>query len=113
MWVQSIPGLTQWLGSSIAASCGIDSKCGLDPALLWLWHRSAAAAPVRPLARELPYASGAALKGKKEEEEKVIVLPLSKYHILFSYSFIFLSEPTGLYSLEMNRLLVEKNAALQ
>ena len=38
--------------------------CGWDPALLllWLWHRLAAAAPIQPLAWELPYATGAAIK---------------------------------------------------
>ena len=30
--------------------------------LLWLWHRLAATAPIQPLAWELPYAAGVALK---------------------------------------------------
>ena len=34
---------------------------GLDPRLLWLWHRLAAAAPMQPLALELLYAADAAL----------------------------------------------------
>ena len=38
---------------------------GSDPALLWLWCRPAAVAPIRPLAWEPPYAAGAALKSKK------------------------------------------------
>ena len=29
---------------------------------MWLWYRPLVAAPIRPLAQELPYASGAALK---------------------------------------------------
>ena len=60
----SIPGLTQWAkeGSSIALSCGVGCRCGSDPALLWLWHRAAAVAPIRPLAWEPPYATDAALK---------------------------------------------------
>ena len=33
--------------------------------LLWLWRRLAAVAPIWPLARELPYATGAALKRQK------------------------------------------------
>ena len=37
-----------------------------DPALLWLWCRPAAVAPIQPLAWEPPYASGAALKGQKK-----------------------------------------------
>ena len=43
----SIPGLARWVK---------------DPALLWLWNRLAAAAPIRPLAWEPPYAEGVALK---------------------------------------------------
>ena len=45
-------------------SCGV-GRSGLDLALLWLWCRLAAAAPVQPLVWELPYALGAALKKKK------------------------------------------------
>ena len=37
--------------------------------LLWLWHRSAAVAPIRPLAWELPYAMGIVLK--KDPPRKV------------------------------------------
>ena len=36
----------------------------LSPALLWLWLRSAAAAPIGPLVWKPPYAAGAALKSK-------------------------------------------------
>ena len=32
--------------------------------LLWLWRRSAAAAPIHSIAWELPYAMGVALKSK-------------------------------------------------
>ena len=44
-----IPGLTRWVK---------------DPMLLWLWYRLAAAALIQPLAWELPYAAGVALKKK-------------------------------------------------
>ena len=40
----------------------VGHKLGSDPALLWLWCRTAAAAPIRPLAWEPLYARGAALK---------------------------------------------------
>ena len=39
-----------------------------DLVLLWLWNRPAAAAPNGPLAQELPYAPGAAVKGKKKHQ---------------------------------------------
>ena len=37
-----------------------------DLMLLWLWCRLAAVAPIGPLAGELPYAAGVALKSKKK-----------------------------------------------
>ena len=55
-------------------SCGVGHRRGSDPALMWLWHRSAATAPIRPLAWEPPYAAGTALeKGKQTNKKKVIL----------------------------------------
>ena len=51
-------------------SCGVGPRCGLDPALLWLWCRSAAIAPFRLLAWEPPYAVGAALEKDKQNKTK-------------------------------------------
>ena len=51
-------------------SCGVGHRRGLDLALLWLWCRPAATAPIRPLALELPYATGAALKGQNTKDKK-------------------------------------------
>ena len=55
-------------------SCGVGRRHSSDPALLWLWHRPAAVAPIRPLDWELPQAASVALKRqkkkKKEEEEE-------------------------------------------
>ena len=50
-------------GSGIAMSCGVGHRSGSALALLWLWL--AAVAPIRPLAWELPYATGSALKSEK------------------------------------------------
>ena len=50
-----IPGPLQWVK---------------DLALLWLWCRPAVVALIRPLAWELPYAMGAALKRQKDEKKK-------------------------------------------
>ena len=49
-------------------SCGVGCRPGLDPALLWLRRKPAAAALIRPLAWELAYASGVALKSKKKKK---------------------------------------------
>ena len=54
----SIPGLAQWVK---------------DPALLWLRCRPAAVAPIRPLAWELPYGVGTALKGQKSKKAECLL----------------------------------------
>ena len=51
-------------------SCGIDCRHGLDLALLWLWWRSAAVAPIRPLAWEPPYTVGEVLQRQKTKKKK-------------------------------------------
>ena len=52
-------------------SCGVGRRHGLDLALLWLWPRPAAVAPIRPLAWEPSYAvAGVALKSKNRNENK-------------------------------------------
>ena len=51
-------------------SCGVGHRCGLDPLLLWLWHRLVATAPIRPLAWEPPYAAGAAQEMAKRPKKK-------------------------------------------
>ena len=56
----SVPALAQWVN---------------DPALLWLWRRPVATAPIRPLAWEPPYVAGAAqeiAKRKKKRKKKEI-----------------------------------------
>ena len=53
-------------------SCGVGCRPGSDPEFLWLWHRPAATAPIRPLAWEPPYAAGAALeKAIKKKKDKI------------------------------------------
>jgi len=50
-------------------SCGVGRRRGSDPALLWLWCRLAATAPIRPLAWEPPYAAGAAKEMAKRQKK--------------------------------------------
>ena len=66
------PGTMRLLVQSLASLIGLRIQCcrelwcscrhGLDLALLWLWCRPVTTAPIRPLAKELPYAAGAAIK---------------------------------------------------
>ena len=55
-------------GSGVAVNCGVGHRRGSDPALLWLWCRPAATAPIQPLAWELPYAMHMVLKRKKKKK---------------------------------------------
>ena len=59
-----------WIGSDIATSWEVGHRCSSDSVQLWLWHRPVASALIRPLAWELPYAEGAAIKKKKKERKK-------------------------------------------
>ena len=51
MWVRSLASLSVFnIAVSIAVSCRGGHRCSLDPELLWLWCRPAAAALIQPLA---------------------------------------------------------------
>ena len=54
-------------------SCGVGRECSSDPAFLWLWCRLVATAPIRPLAWEPPYATGAALEKIKKKNNKKLI----------------------------------------
>ena len=79
-----IPGLALWVKDpALLVSCGVDCRHGLDPKLLWLWHRPAATAPIQPLAWEHPDAVGAALKKTKNKtkQKKKNKIPIpTPYH---------------------------------
>ena len=51
-------------------SYGVGCRHGSGLTLLWLWCTPVAAAPIQPPAQKLPYATGAALKRKKEKKRR-------------------------------------------
>ena len=57
-------------------SYGVGRRHASDLALLWLWCKPAATAPIQPLAWAPPHAVGAALekteRQKKKEKKKVL-----------------------------------------
>ena len=57
---------------SVAVSCGVGRRHGLDLKLLWLWCGPAAITPIRPLAWEPPYAIEVALEKAKRPKKKKI-----------------------------------------
>ena len=69
--VHSIPGLAQWVKElAWPMSCCVGCRLGSDLALLLLWYRLAAVAPIQLLAWELPCALGVALKSKKKKKDQ-------------------------------------------
>ena len=57
-------------------SCGVGRRHGSDLALLWLWCRPVATAPIRPLAWEPPYAMGVALEKTKDQKKIISGVPI-------------------------------------
>ena len=67
----SVPALAQWVKDpALRVSCGAGHRHGSDPALLWLWRRTAAIALIRPLTWEPPHAPDAALEKTKRQKKK-------------------------------------------
>ena len=69
----SIPDLDQWVKALVLLQAsvhtpGVGPRCGLDLALLWLWHRPAAAALIQSLAQELSYATSVAIERKRKNK---------------------------------------------
>ena len=64
-------------------SCGVGHRGGSDLILLWLWHKLAAVAPIRPLAWDPPYAAGTALKRPKKQNK-------TKQNMMDSRTLVFL-----------------------
>ena len=59
-------------------SCGVGGKCGLDPALLWMWCRLESTALIQPLAWELAFAMGVALERQKKKQVEQIVEDITR-----------------------------------
>ena len=62
-------------------SCAVGHRYGSDPALLWLWCRTAATALIGPLAWEPPHAVGTALKRQKKKKKKRERINIQNFNI--------------------------------
>ena len=61
---------------------------------LWLWHGAAAAAPIRSLTRELPYAAGTAIKKEKGIKKDYVIYRIPSKEPIFK-SMDFQKEKRG------------------
>ena len=67
--VQSLASIGGLRG--IALCCGIGHRCGSDPALLWLWCRPEATAPMRPPSLGTSICRGCGPKKTKKKKKSV------------------------------------------
>ena len=85
-----IPGLSQRIKDPVLPwAGGVGHRHGSDPALPWLWCRLTVAALIQPLAWELLYATGAALK-KKQKKKRIFTEKIRKTSLQFFFFCIFL-----------------------
>ena len=77
-------------------NCGVGHRHSSDPTLLWLWDRPAIVALIQPLAWELAYADGVALKRKEKKKKKqcvrilVLAFPISWMVFTFEVNWLCL-----------------------
>ena len=88
--VGSIPDLTQWVMDPVLPWAVVLVEDAAQILRCWLWHRLAIGVPVRPLAWELTYATGAAKKKKEKKERNYIDSAYYKE----SWTFLGLWRPT-------------------
>ena len=67
---RSIPGLARWIKDPAFPRTVMYWRCSSETTLLWLWCRAAATSLIPPLAWELPYVIGMALKRQKKKKKK-------------------------------------------
>ena len=91
-------------------SCGIDGRRGSDPALLWLWCRPVASAPIQPLAWEPSHAVAAAQeiakKTKKKEKATIFIIVFYLWPLFFVPIFAFSRAATVAYGDSQARGLI-------
>ena len=95
-----------------AVSYGVGRRRGLDLALLWLWWRPAAAAPVWSLAQELPYAADVVLKKKRERERIKHLRNSGKYYMHLPPTFFFCILGLHPWHMQVPKLGVESELRL-
>ena len=73
-------------------SYGVGHGLSSDPMLMWLWYWPAAVALIPPLAWELPYAMGVALKKKKNISLRyfVFIHKIEEFFVCFCFCFLVL-----------------------
>ena len=85
-------------------SCGVGRRCGSDLALLWLWRRPVATAPIGPLAWDPPYAEGAALGRETNKQTNKMYTNKTRCKLLIVIVLIH-QRPFFFFRLNLNKTL--------
>jgi len=80
-------------------SCGVGCRCGSDPALLWLWRRLVAMAPIQPLAWETSTCRRGSPRNSKKKKKTI-----TKPHKLPQTGWSKITEMSSLTVLETKSL---------
>ena len=87
--------------------CGIVCRCGSDPTLLCLWHRTVAIAPIQPLAWEPPYAMAVAqemaikTKNNRHNKNETVLHPTFKVYFDHIWMNVFAHVQREFYTLPL------------
>ena len=87
-WRARLMSMRMWVRSLASLTCSTGCRCGSDLALLGLWCRLAAVAPIWLLGQELTYAAGVALKKKKKKKE-IFLFYSMRFPVNFTMIFFF------------------------
>ena len=60
-------------------SYGVGHRHGLDPALLWLWHRLTAAAPIRPVFVDT--------NDSHSDQCEMAIINIYRYKLIYIYKY--------------------------
>ena len=78
--------------------CGVGRRHVSHPKLLWLGCRPAATAPHQPLAWELPYAVGAALKRQETNKAVTMTTTAQQYHKTSHFGLVAITVSVSIMS---------------
>ena len=95
------------LWSGVAVSCGVGHRCSSNPALLWLWRRPVATAPIR-LGTSICRGNGPR-NGKKTKKKKELCSWIYQTSLNYIFKLLILFLHNKEASLELYLLILKYN----